>query len=77
MSYERRGRWFGAAATKGLPLFSVQTTRYDDNPAVVTKLAMLLLADANVSLFAPIKGSRHEAAARFMAYVALKSKELS
>ncbi len=42
---------FGAAATTGVLLFSVQATRYAENPAVLIKFALILLAGANAALF--------------------------
>ncbi|GFE66811.1 hypothetical protein [Litoreibacter roseus] len=49
---------FGAAATTGVLLFAVQATRYAENPAVLIKFALILLAGANAALFAAFKSMR-------------------
>jgi len=54
---------FGAAATTGALLFTVQATRYVENPAAGAKFALLLLAGANAGLFALVKRTRRLAAA--------------
>jgi len=54
---------FGAAATTGLLLLSVQATRYAENPAILAKFALLGLAGANAALFALITGARRVSAA--------------
>lgn len=49
---------FGAAATTGVLLFAVQATRYAENPSVLIKFALILLAGANAALFAAFKSMR-------------------
>lgn len=49
---------FIAAATTGVLLFAVQATRYAENPAVLIKFALILLAGANAALFAWFKSMR-------------------
>lgn len=52
----------GAVAT-GVLLFSVQATRYFENPALVAKFAVLVLAGTNAAVFKLIRGARRVAAA--------------
>ena len=49
---------FGAAAITGVLLFAVQATRYTENPAVLIKFALILLAGTNAALFASFKTMR-------------------
>ncbi|MGB0695906.1 MAG: hypothetical protein ACPGOY_09670 [Rhodospirillaceae bacterium] len=54
---------FGAAVATGILLFSVQATRYAENPAVMIKFFLLALAGANAALFAALKRVRLVSAA--------------
>ena len=54
---------FGAAVVTGFLLLSVQATRYAENPALLTKFALLVLAAANAALFILFKGIRRVTAA--------------
>ncbi|MEL6377574.1 MAG: hypothetical protein AAFQ04_10325 [Pseudomonadota bacterium] len=49
---------FGTAVVTGFLLFSVQATRYAENPAVLIKFFLLALAGANAALFAFVEGAR-------------------
>ncbi|MDX8349106.1 hypothetical protein SLH49_14060 [Cognatiyoonia sp. IB215446] len=57
---------FGAAATTGTLLFTVQATSYSENPAVLIKFALILLAVANAALFASFNSKRSVTASLYI-----------